>query len=132
VLPSLAARASSEPEVRQSARRALGLPRWATKHPTRPNAILVDPDRFYPDILDELGVVKPTKYDIEVAFQIMKMDAQVAMGRYDFLIHIRADGDRKMRWNLTMFPGAGGGVLQATKKLEARAHYLKLRGFLPR
>lgn len=120
---------------RQLRRCAKGIPSWAKRHPGRSNsevAYLVDPNQFYPQILDELGVVKPTKYDIEVAYQIMKMDMQVAHGSYGFTIHVRADGDRKRKWNLTMFPGNDQEVLVATGALEARAHYLRLRGFLPR
>lgn len=120
---------------RQAARYAKGLPRWAKRHPGRSNreiVYLVDPDQFYPQILDELGVVKPTKYDIECAYQIMKMDMQVAHGSYGFTIHVRGDDGRKRRWNLTMFEGHDHDVLVATGGLEARDHYLRLRGFLPR
>ena len=120
---------------RQRARFAKGLPVWAARHPGRSNreiVYLVDPDKFYPQILDELGVAKPTKYDIEVAYQIMKMDMPVAHGSYGFTIHVRADGERKRKWNLTMFPGNDQEVLVATAGLEARAHYLRIRGFLPR
>lgn len=120
---------------RQSKRYGKGLPSWAKRHPGRSNSeivYLVDPDKFYPQILDELGVTKPTKYDIEAAYQIMKMDMQVAHGSYGFTIHVRADGDRKRRWNLSMFPGNDQEILVATAGLEARAHYLRIRGFLPR
>jgi len=119
---------------RQKARYAKGIPEWAKRHPGRSNreiAYLVDPDKFYPQILDELGVTKPTKYDIEVAYQVMKMDMQVAHGSYGFTIHVRADSERKRRWNLSMFPGTDQEVLVATAGLEARAHYLRLRGFIP-
>lgn len=121
---------------RQGERSAKGLPSWAKRHPNLSNServvYLVDPDKFYPQILDELGVTKPTKYDIETAYQIMKMDMQVAHGSYGFTIHVRSDGERKRKWNLTMFPGNDQEILVATAGLEARAHYLRIRGFLPR
>lgn len=120
---------------RQAARFAQGLPKWAVRYPGRSNrevAYLVDPDQFYPQLLDELGVTKPTRYHIECAYQMMKMDMQVAHGAPGFTIHVRADGERKRKWNLTMFPGRDQDVLDATGGLEARAHYLRLRGFLPR
>lgn len=122
--------------ARQSKQFARGLPSWANRHLNLSNServiYLVDPDKFYPQILDELGVTKPTKYDIETAYQIMKMDMQVAHGSYGFTIHVRADGERKRKWNLTMFPGDNQEVLVATAGLEARAHFLRLRGFIPR
>ncbi len=121
---------------RQAKRFAKGLPSWAQRHPSASNsarpAYLVDPDKFYPQILDELGVTKPTKYDMECAYQIMKMDMQVAHGSFGFTIHVRADTERKRKWNFTMFPGNDQEVLVATAGLEARAHYLRIRGFLPR
>lgn len=119
---------------RQQARLIKGIPPWAKRRHVLSNRVVydVDPDLFYPQILDELGVTKPTKYDIETAYQIMKMDMQVAHGSYGFTIHVRGDNDRKLRWNLTMFPGHDHDVLVATAGLEARAHYLRIRGFLPR
>lgn len=133
--PEVAALRRRIHQARQVARFAKGLPPWAKRHPGRSNSevvYLVDPDKFYPQILDELGVTKPTKYDIETAYQIMKMDMQVAHGSYGFTIHVRADGDRKRKWNLSMFPGDDQEVLIATAGLEAREHYLRIRGFLPR
>ena len=107
------------------------LPEWVSHHPTDDNAVLVDPDKAYPAILDELGVIKPTKFDIETAYQFIKLDLQHAMGRFNFTIHIRSDGERKMRWNLSMFPGTKEDILLATKRQGARRRYIKLRGFIP-
>lgn len=111
------------------------LPEWATPHPTDGNAVLVDPDICYPALLKELGLADEkqiTKYWIEVAYQCMKMDLQVAMGRFGFTIHVRADDGRKDRWCLENFPGTMADVTRATKGLEAREHYIRLRGFIPR
>lgn len=112
---------------------APNLPAWAAPHPTQDNTVLVDPDLAYPALLDALGV-KPaqrTKYWIEVAYQCVKMDLQVAMGRFGFTIHIRADDGRKERWALDRFPGAATDIARATKGGDARAHYRRLRGFVP-
>lgn len=119
---------------RQRARFALGLPSWAKRRNVLSNRVVydVDPDLFYPQLLDELGFKTPTKYHVEVAFQCMKMDMQVAHGSFGFTIHVRGDNDRKRRWNLTMHAGHDDDVLVATAGLEARAHYLRIRGFLPR
>ncbi len=112
-----------------------GTPAWAKRHPGRRNSeivYLVDPDQFYPQLLDELGFTKIGRYELEVAYQCMKMDMQVAHGSYGFTIHVRADGERKRKWNFTMHPGTDQDVLVATAGLEAREHYLRIRGFLPR
>lgn len=107
------------------------LPSWAVPHPTDKNAVLVDPDLAYPALLKERGITTPTNFDIEVAYQFIKMDLQRAMGRFDFTIHIRSDGDRKQRWNLTMFPGGTGFIFAATKQMHARRIYKEIRGKLP-
>lgn len=120
---------------RQRARHSKGMPAWSKRHPGRSNreiVYLVDPDKFYPQLLDELGFTKVTRYELEVAYQCMKMDMQVAHGSYGFTIHVRADGERKRKWNFTMHHGTDDDVLVATAGLEARAHYLRIRGFLPR
>lgn len=120
---------------RQAKRFAKGLPSWARRHPGRSNrevAYLVDPDQFYPQLLDELGFSNPKKYELEVAYQCMKMDMQVAHGSFGFTIHVLADGPRKGKWNHSMWPGHDHDVLVATGGLEARAHYLRIRGFIPR
>lgn len=112
------------------------LPAWAEPHPTDPRAVLVDPDKAYPEILTELkrfgaDPTKPNKYFVEIAYQFIKMDLQVALQRFNFTIHIRSDGDRKQRWNLSMLPGDDAEIVQATKGREAREHYKAIRGFIP-
>src|SRR5262245_24970489 len=120
---------------RQADRFAMGVPTWARRRHGWSNSEIVydvDPDKAYPQLLDELGFKRVTKYEIEVAYQCMKMDMQVAHGGFRFTIHVRGDGDRKRRWNHTMHPGHDHEPLIATHGLEARAHYLRIRGFLPR
>lgn len=109
------------------------LPAWASLHPAKDNAVLADPDKFYPKILSELGVTveKATKFDIECAYQIMKMDLQFAVGFFGFTIHVRGDDGRKDRWQLIAFPGTAEDVKRATKGKEAREIYRTLRGFIP-
>lgn len=110
---------------------AVNLPEWARPHPTDRNAILVDPDLAYPHFFKLLGVEKPTKYWIEVAYQMVKMDLQVAMGKFGFTIHIRGDDGRKDRWALERHPGSAQDVHRATQGKDARQYYRKIRGFVP-
>lgn len=119
---------------KQRARYAKGIPSWAKRRAGGNRVIVydVDPDKFYPQLLDELGFNAITKYNLEVVYQCMKMDMQVAHGSFGFTIHIRGDGDRKLRWNHSMHNGHEHDALVATAGLEARAHYLRIRGFLPR
>lgn len=95
------------------------------------DVVLVDPDKMYPEMFAALGVDKPTKYWIEVAYQMMKMDLQVAMKKFSFIICVRGDDGRKDRWALSAHPGSSDDVTRATKGKEAREHYKKLRGFIP-
>ena len=116
------------------------LPAWAEPHPTAKNAILVDPDKMYPAFLAEYGIEKPNRYWLEVCFQSMKMDLQVALRRPNFVIHMRADGERKQKWNYSMFPGTDGWegkavddpmAVKAARGGEAREQYRRIRGFVP-
>src|SRR5688572_11925624 len=86
---------------RQAARFATGVPVWAKRRAGGNRVIVydVDPDQFYRQLLDELGFSKIGRYELEVAYQCMKMDMQVAHGSFGFTIHVRGDGDRKLRWN---------------------------------
>lgn len=103
---------------------------WAVPHPHLENTVLVDPNIFYPKYLDELGAEKVDQYWMEVAYQCMKMDLQLALGRFGFVIHVRSDEGRKQSWNYSMRP-VGKGAALATGGKEARQHFLRLRGKLP-
>jgi hypothetical protein len=105
------------------------LPEWARQggvHGELP-VIDVDADAAYTAWLKELGVAKPTRYWLEVAYQCIKLDLQIAMRGFTFEIHIHDDGKK---WAQRQFP-KGRGALAATQGYEAREHFRRLRGFLP-
>ena len=106
------------------------LPDWAEAHPDNPNVFYVDPDKFYPVLLEELGAEQTDQYWLEVAYQCMKMDMQGALGRFNFEIRVKAGDGYKDRWALKNHP-SGRGVKVATQGREARGHYKRLRGHLP-
>lgn len=115
------------------------LPAWASLHATQENTIIADPDLFYPAILGEiaaetptLNLKKPNRYWLEVAYQFMKMDLQHAVGAFGFTINVQSGDGRKDRWSYKKFPGNDADVARATRGLEARAHYERIRGFIPR
>lgn len=119
----------------------LPLPEWAEPSEFAEQTIVVDPDKAYPAILGELGVdpADRTQFWLETAFQIAKMDLQVAMGRFGFKILIRSDDGRKDRWRIAGFPDPDAvpgkpettGVYRATMGKAAKRHYRRLRGFVP-
>lgn len=119
------------------------LPAWASQHATQENIIIADPDLFYPAILAEiaadehpknppLNLKKPNRYWLEVAYQFMKMDLQFAVGTFGFTISVASGDGRKGRWNYKHHPGTDADVVRATNGLEARAHYERIRGFIPK
>ena len=112
---------------------------------------IIDPDEAYPEILEGLEAcydalpnplpqdkawladvlpVTRNKYWLEVAYQIAKVDAQVAAG-FNAEFHIRGGEGFKERWALKNHPGTDADVDRATKGREARQHYKNLRGFFP-
>jgi len=107
------------------------------------NTYVVDPDVFYTQILDELGVGDGniTRYWLEVAQGCMKLDFDITIrreGGYDETKNIerliRADDGRKQRWNLTMFPMGERDWTKMSvleKAAEIRKHYKRMRGFVP-
>lgn len=124
------------------------LPKWASKgvalDESRIPIILVDPDEMYPAYFEEMGMKiedNLTQYWLEVFYQFMKMDLQIAMGGFAFEIRFKPSNmDAKERWchkgkppgqcmeasNKDMDP-----VAAATGGKEARNHFRKLRGFVP-
>ncbi len=137
------------------------LPAWATfkagKH--RIPVIDVDADAMYtawlaeigehyathvpPEWKDEKGVLlpewfnclkeldPPSAYWLEVAYQCMKLDLQIAMRTFHFEIHVH---DAKKNWaQKDAKPGRGtdkaAGGLQGGK--EAREHFKRIRGVFP-
>lgn len=96
----------------------------------------LDPAVYFPAALEELEVAKADidQYWLEVAYQMMKLDAQhaVRMAGVDprpkksleFKVLNRPD------WVLKNHP-KGRGIEAASKGKEARGHFQRLRGFMP-
>jgi hypothetical protein len=74
---------------------------------------------------------KPTAYWLEVAYQCMKMELQVAMRSFGFEIHVHDEGKKYAQ--KAHDPGRGpekaAGGLRGGR--EAREHFKRLRGFIP-
>lgn len=105
------------------------LPRWARAggmHGELP-VINVNAGAAYAAWLKELGVTEPDQYWLEVAYQCIKLELQVAMRGFTF--EIRIHDDRKA-WAQSTFP-VGRGAVAATYGKEARGHFERLRGGLP-
>lgn len=93
------------------------------------------------DALDGLQVDEPTRYWAEVAYQMMKLELQLAVG--SMRLEIRVHDDEKKYAQANLEPGrpmnkVPGGVEEAEADLpgratttEAREHFKRLRGFLP-
>ncbi|HSF94783.1 MAG TPA: hypothetical protein VLA52_07130 [Thermohalobaculum sp.] len=119
----------------------MGLPDWIEAVDGKANTFLVDPDIIYPHWLDALGVRKPDRYWLEIAFGCMKLDFDVAVRQSGALKPgkrieriVRSDGGRKERWNLTMHkPGARdlNRMSIQDRAREIRAAYRRVRGFVP-
>ncbi len=116
------------------------LPKWIVPIKDRFNEYVVDPDIFYPAILEELGITEITGYWLEVAQGVMKLDFDMhvgltgAPGRGRIIRYIRADDGRKMRWKINLRqPGK-----EDWKKMDLsarartiRKYYKQIRGFIP-
>lgn len=119
--------------------REFTLPEWASVDPNGSDkfavTILVDSAAAYTAWLAELGIDEPTQFDIECAYQCIKMDVQAAIEGTE---HDPATAgmshtikfSRAEEWALANFP-AGKGIHAATQGLQARAAYRKLRGSVP-
>lgn len=90
---------------------------------------------------DELDPEEPTRYALEVAYQSMKLDLQMALRSFNFEIRVH-DADKS--WAQANFPDGRplekrpAGVPEDEAPLpgrsttrEGRVHYKNLRGFLP-
>jgi len=112
----------------------VALPKWAkfkgyNRHGFE--IIQADPDEFYPYFLKLFNVEQPDQYWLEVCYQCMKMDLQTAMGKFGFEIHCKGKEGHKDRWALKNHP-RGKGPEFATQGREARQHYVRIRGRLPK
>ncbi len=115
-------------------------PKWLARRDD--GVMVVDPDIAYPAILAALKVTPGdvTQYWLETAYQVMKLDVQrIVEGTAidprpsggPLVIKVRGDGGRKERWGQDRGVSPGRGARAATKGLEARQHFVKLRGKLP-
>lgn len=83
------------------------------------------------ECLDELDPSNPSAYWLEVAYQSMKLDLQLAMRRFGFEIRVH-DPDRA--WSQADAPDGRGPEMAAggsSGGREAREHFKRLRGMLP-
>lgn len=108
------------------------IPDWAEQIsvgvPGRLDKYAVSADLAYPALLEELGFTgTPTQYDLEVAYQCIKMEMQRCLGKFSFELSIR---DPDKNWAQKKHK-KGKGADAATKGREARAHYKRIRGFVP-
>jgi hypothetical protein len=103
------------------------LPEWATltEREGRIPVVDVDTHAAYPELLGELGVDQPDRYWVEVAYQCIKLDLQLAMRTPSFEIRMHDEGKQ---WALKDLP-EGQGVEAADR--AARGEYRRIRGFLP-
>ena len=111
----------------------LKLPKGATLVAEKPILyIVVDPDKAYPPLLNELGIKREDldQFWAEVVFQCVKMDIQTAViaagGSFGFKINIM----NRPAWKLSNLP-LGRGPIAATKGREARTHFIRIRGTMP-
>jgi hypothetical protein len=116
------------------------LPDWIEKVPGKENTFVIDPDKYYPTVLQQLGV-DPDKADqaaMEIALGCMKLDFDTIIRLCGVKVpgvtvtrYIRGDGGRKARWARR---GRPKGALDFDKLSAAergrviRRHYRRLRG----
>ena len=105
------------------------LPDWATLGPKHRAMQVVDvnADAAYRAWFEELGVTEVDQYWLEVAYQCIKMELQIAMRTFMFEIHIN---DPEKHWAQANVP-EGKGARAAAQGREARDHFKRLRGFIP-
>lgn len=114
------------------------LPSWIQQVPGKDNTFVVDPDIFYPRILEELGVPDSAvdRYWMEVALGCMKLDfdhavriAGAAKPGKPVVRYVRADNGRKQRWAVTMHkPSKDEPKTAKDRGREVRKHWKRIRG----
>lgn len=109
------------------------LPAWAQIR--KDGVIEVDTDAAYGEWFQLLGNPKLDQYWLEVAYQCAKMDLQAAIAGTPMDPSIaKQPALFKFRRSVSLAQSKhkrGKGPELATKGLEARAHYRRIRGFLP-
>ncbi|MCP4304718.1 MAG: hypothetical protein GY788_07545 [bacterium] len=124
-------------------------PAWMGLVEDKPGFVSVDPDLFYPAMLESLGVAEEpiSAYWLEVAYQCMKLDVQlhVALAGIDprpkssLVITVNGRPGHKARWAQSRKPK--GKMADLAKKYgddawkqvarDAREQYKRIRGVLP-
>jgi len=106
--------------------------------------IVVDPDRFYPAILDAIGAPKTLdRFWLECAYQCMKLEVQRLVSGTELdprpALPLRITVVNRPKWRLTQNPAdpkaspgypEGAGASLATRR-GGRDAYRKWRGFIP-
>jgi len=98
-----------------------------TERPGKVPLIDVDADAAYEAFLSEMEPEKPDQYWLEVAYQCIKMELQLAMRTFAMEIRIH---DLGKKWAQKNYP-EGRGARAATFGREARGHFKRIRGVLP-
>jgi len=128
------------------------VPSWLSSR-VRPGEFGVDPDGFYPDILDQFeahpgvpyeGVVD--QYWLECAYQCMKLTVQGFLAltgqdpRPELTLRLIVDGanDHKDRWAQKNHPEGRYAEIRAESTMpdrvvggEARNHFRTMKGYIP-
>lgn len=109
------------------------LPEWATlrkDHPGPLPRVDVDAKNAYEAMRLELGFPeKWDQYTLEVVYQCIKMELQLAMRADAFRCEIHIHDPTK-QFAQKQFP-KGRGAAAATKQREAREHFRRIRGVVP-
>lgn len=120
-------------------RSKLQLPEWASVDPHTPKGtalhIAVDTDKAMREWLGLLGSPPIDQYWLEVAFQCVKLDCQMALAGTEYDPRINAKPaqftmNRAEHFAQKKHP-VGKGAAQASQGKEARGHYIRIRGNLP-
>lgn len=120
-------------------REKLQLPEWASVDPRVPNKVSininVDTNKAMREWIGLLGSPALDQYWLEVAYQCVKLDVQMAIAGTEFdprisnrpaqFHFLRAD-----QWAQKKHP-VGRGAQAAAQGKEARGHYIRIRGSLP-
>jgi len=107
------------------------LPEWASlgEMPRNHQIIDVNAPAMYEDWLGRLDVTEITQFDLECAYQCMKMELQATMGTFAIEIRIH---DTEKKYKLSKWPdNSGKDVHKASKGLGARERFKELYGFIP-
>lgn len=120
----------------------LRLPPWASVKESQRVAdgrlsivIEADTDAAVREWLQTLGVVDVTQYWLEIVFQCVKLDLQLAIENTEYDPR-RANKaaefklTRAPQWRIASFP-RGEGVAAAVQEKAAREHYKRVRGRMP-